>query len=213
MFLTSNNQYDKKTLVNICREHGIEIEPFSGKYSFGISLNFLSDKIPIAANILKSITLNQNFNQDDFLIEQKNAIFSLKQQSESGWYHSSLHFKKDFFANTLFEKPTEGTEESLEQVTTHHLENLKQHFFIPSNMVLSIYGDVTKKDIKKHFFDWLSTMPTKSLPQISSISLAPLPSSIASTPAAGNYFGQVKTFYMKGSKQSFFRLGYRAPKN
>ena len=202
MFLTSNDKYTKEELINLCKEHGISFSPSSGKYSFGINMSFLTDKTKIAANILKSVVLNQHFNQKDFQVEKRDGEFSIEQKQESGWYQSGLHFKKGFFTDTMLENAVEGTKESLSNITIEHLENLKKDFFIPSNMVLSIYGDIEEKELHKYFLNWLIGLPNQTTPPIDDISLPPI-----STKSK-----EIKTFYMKGSKQSFFRLGYRAPK-
>ena len=201
MFLTSNTRYTKEELFKLLRKHGIYLEPFSGKYSFGIKMTFLNDKVAEASQILESIVRSDRFDEKDFAKEKKDSLFAIRQNKENGWYVSGLHFRRQFFKGSIFENPSEGTEETIESLTAESLFAIKQKFFVPSNMVLSIYGDIDFKKAKNHFDHIFKAQASPPL-IMSSIDLSPLV-----------YRGEKDTVKkeMLGGRQAFLQVGFRGP--
>ena len=201
MMLTSNQSFSKKELIKFLKLHGISIAPFSGKNSFGLTMNFLSDRIAEASSVLAPILRCGSFSEDDFNTEKNDALFEAKTRDENPWMKSGLQFKKIFLRGTPYENPAEGTEESINQITRGSLETLKKNYVTGSNLVISIYGNITKKEIEEKFMQWLDKIPAAPAPEPSPCEFKQII----------NNENRIYTDMHEG-KQAYLRVGYFAPK-
>ena len=205
MFLTSNDQHSKQKLIQLFKENGIRIEPYSGKYSLGIKMSFLNDKVEEASKLLYSIVNNKNFNSEDFALEKSDILFDIESDEEDGWAVSGNQFRKLFFKKTAFSHPSEGTKKSIAKITTDSLMELKQTYLTPSNMVLSVYGDIALEKVEKEFVKPMEAWAIKEKTNLPEINLRAL------KPFNLKNKKDIHLNEQDGSKQAYFRMGFFAP--
>ena len=201
LFMTSNSKYSRKELIYKLKQHGISLQPFSGKNSFGLKLSFLKDKTSIASKLLKAILLEENYFEEDFIREKEEVLFDLESQKENGWMVSRNQFRETFFKGTVYEKNSEGTQKIVEKIKLEDLKNLKKQFLYSKNMIVSIYGDIHFKEVKK-YFTWLEALKISSAVNEKKIVLQDISYEETKSPIISK---------QKGFRQSFYRMGFRAP--
>src|SRR4030066_422226 len=136
---------------------------FSGYNSFGLNFTFLSQHLEEAFHLLTEVIRQPSFDQEEMEKRRRLILASIQQQEDE---LGRLVFK--LFRKTLYEKhpyrmDTLGTPDSIRRLTQKDLKEYYQRMVIPENMVLTVVGDVDKKQVvstvKKGFGDLKGESP------------------------------------------------------
>jgi len=130
---------------------------FSGYNSFGFTFTFLSQHFEEAFNLLIEVIREPSFDKEEMEKRRRLILASIQQQEDD---LGRLVFK--LFRKTLYEKhpyrmDTLGTPDSIRRLTQKDLKEYYQRMVIPENMILTMVGDVDRKQVlvavKKGFGD------------------------------------------------------------
>ena len=130
---------------------------FSGYNSFGFTFTFLSQHFEEAFNLLTEVIREPSFDKEEMEKRRRLILASIQQQEDD---LGRLVFK--LFRKTLYEKhpyrmDTLGTPDSIRRLTQKDLKEYYQRMVIPENMILTVVGDVDRKQVlvavKKGFGD------------------------------------------------------------
>ena len=136
---------------------------FSGYNSFGLTFTFLSQHFEEAFHLFTEVIRQPSFDQGEMEKRRRLILASIQQQEDE---LGRLVFK--LFRKTLYEKhpyrmDTLGTLDSIRRLTQKDLKEYYQRMVIPENMVLTVVGDVDKKQVvsavKKGFGDLKKESP------------------------------------------------------
>lgn len=102
-----------------------------------------------AVELLTKTLTNPSFNKADFE-RLKSATFStLNAQKQNPASVASNLLRKATFEGHPYANATEGTEETLKNIELSDIKAFYKEFYNQKNMVISVVGDATEKDIKK----------------------------------------------------------------
>ncbi len=130
---------------------------FSGYNSFGFTFTFLSQHFEEAFNLLTEVIREPSFDKEEMEKRRRLILASIQQQEDD---LGRLVFK--LFRKTLYEKHPYrmdilGTPDSIRGLTQKDLKEYYQRIAVPENMVLTVVGDVDRKQVlvavKKGFGD------------------------------------------------------------
>jgi zinc protease len=130
---------------------------FSGYNSFGFTFTFLSQHFEEAFALLTEVIKHPSFDAEEMEKRRRLIMAAIRQQEDD---LDGVAFK--LFRKTLFEKhpyrmDTLGTLDSVQRLTQKDLKEYYQRIVVPENMVLTVIGDVDKKQVvlavKKGFGD------------------------------------------------------------
>jgi len=130
---------------------------FSGYNSFGFTFTFLSQHFEEAFNLLTEVIREPSFDKEEMEKRRRLILASIQQQEDD---LGRLVFK--LFRKTLYEKhpyrmDTLGTPDSIRRLTQKDLKEYYQRIAVPENMILTVVGDVDRKQVlvavKKGFGD------------------------------------------------------------
>ena len=202
--LISRTRRHKKTKFDLfLSEHGIEILPIFSSHYFGFKLIFLRDKIQIASDVFREILFESYFSEIDFATEKKDLLFKILSHDENPWQQINRHFKKYFYQKTPFGNEILGTTKSVKRITLSCLRYLKTKTLDKNNSTLSVYGDLSMREMKKYFYDSLEILPTHK----TAILDQPIRTQLHSIPT----YSETKKIKGRELQQSYFQIGYRAP--
>lgn len=134
-----------ETIDNI----GGQINAFTSKEYTCYYVKVLDDHINIAVEILSDMFNNSLFKEED-IIKEKSVIFEeikMYQDSPEDLVYELL--SEIMFENTTLAQPILGTEESLKNITREVIVNYFKTHYIPSNIVISLAGNIESKEILK----------------------------------------------------------------
>ncbi len=132
------------------------------------SCRVLSKYFDTGLGLLSDIILNPTFNQEEIDRLQKQTLASIKQQKDDPGSVASEKFREFVFGDNPYGLPTEGTEESVPVLTRDDIVNFHDKYYVPSNAVLAVVGDVKNSDVikkvKAKFSSWSGTPVTLPTP-------------------------------------------------
>jgi zinc protease len=131
------------------------------------SCRVLSKYFDTGLGLLSDIILNPTFNQEEIDRLQKQTLASIQQQKDDPGNVAGEKFREFVFGDNPYGLPTEGTEESVPALTRDDIVNFHKKYYVPSNAVLAVVGDVKNADVlkkvKAKFSSWSGapvTLPT-----------------------------------------------------
>jgi zinc protease len=128
------------------------------------SCRVLSKYFDTGLGLLSDIMLNPTFSQDEIDRLQKQTLASIQQQKDDPGSVAGEKFREFVFGENPYGLPTEGTEESVPTLTRDDIVNFHKEYYVPSNAVLAVVGDVKNADVikkvKAKFASWSGTPVT-----------------------------------------------------
>lgn len=143
---------------------GIELEASATKSSFSIHLRSLSgDKLGDAINLMNEIIKSPRLDTNTLARNKHQLITSLQQNLQRPNYVASLAFSEAIFDTHPYAKPTTGTIDSIQGLTSEDLLAYKNRFLVADNATITITGDVTKTQAT-HIANQLADSLNKAVP-------------------------------------------------
>lgn len=209
MLKTATKNHSAEQLDDLLAKNGIEITPFVGSQYFGFKLYFLSDKLREAAMLFEEVLFTPHFTPTNLAEKKRDMLFKLESKKENPWSVADEHFKKHFYRSTPFKNDSLGTPKTIEAISLRHLRDLLHDSMQTQNLTLSIYGEVSLADAKKHFLTPLTNRLRSGIaPKTSTkITLPNLPSSLKPLPQNPDH--KVKAISTTHLNQSYLQIGYR----
>ncbi len=149
-----------------------------------VSLRTLTDKplLDKAVATLKTILAQPSFKQRDFEREQKRTLAALKHREESPGAVASLAFSKALYHHHPYAYPSLGYLETVKKLTPDDLRAFYRQYYVASNAVVVIVGDVSRPQAEQLAQDLLAGLPTGQKP-------APLPTVTMPTSGSNQHIG------------------------
>ncbi len=134
-------------IANKAESLGMQLGSYSGKNSFGLSLDFLSEDMDEALRLVKDIIINPNFPEAEIVKRKRDLKADIKQRDDNIAQFTGHALKELTFEKHPFRLEEEGTEESIDRITRENIMAFYEKLVVPNNMVLSIFGNITSEDI------------------------------------------------------------------
>jgi zinc protease len=135
---------------------GMGVQYGNGSYRDMAVLDFrsLSDKkiFPKALDSINKILAQPLFEQKVLDRERNKMLVALKLAQEKPSAKAGLAFYKALYGNEIshpYASPTNGTKESLNKITRKDLKNYYKKYYVASNAVLAVVGDLKLEEVQK----------------------------------------------------------------
>ncbi|MCZ6823354.1 MAG: pitrilysin family protein, partial [Deltaproteobacteria bacterium] len=145
---------------------------FSGRNSFGLTAEFLTDSLDIGLDLFADVLLHPAFPPDEIEKVRTERLAALKRREDRLSLQAFELFAKELFIGHPYRFPLIGNEASLERLEREELARYYATYAQPTNGVLSIVGDVEPDAIVEAFASKLSDwqgpekveLPARKLP-------------------------------------------------
>jgi predicted Zn-dependent peptidase len=169
--------------------------PFGSTHS-SITASGLAPSAGQVLELMGDAVLNPTFPSDELEKYNQRQLSQLEQERSEPFSLGQEKFRQAVY-QTFPASVTLPTAESIKAATPERLKEFHDRYYVPSNAILGIVGDVKQDDImglvRKYFGDWRGAPVPKQdwsrLPQPSAtkISLVDRPDSVQTNILAGNY--------------------------
>lgn len=145
VWISGTKNKSEAQLMQALEESAIGLSAFSGKNTFGFSLEYLAAFEETALSLSVDSILNSSF--DAAVIEREKHVLTQAVKSRED-HPSSLcaqQFFKSLFGNHPLAYEAIGTNESLPYLNRDKIIELKNKLFLNNNLVVVVIGDYNKK--------------------------------------------------------------------
>lgn len=123
------------------------LEGFSGKNSFGMRLEILSDYLEPGLNLLAEILLQPAWDPKEVEKEKKLTLEAIKNQEDNLSALAFYHFQKKLFATHPYGMRELGSKPSVQKITARDLAAWQQKIVTTNNIVFSAVGDFAEQEL------------------------------------------------------------------
>lgn len=133
----------------------------AGNDSGSVSLRSITvgDTLQRALVNFKRVITQPDFPQSAFERERSRLLTAIKQKQQSPASLASDAFYKAIYGDHPYAQPTEGTEASLATITTKNIAAFYQKYYVASNAVVAIVGDLDRNKAQQMVEELLSDIP------------------------------------------------------
>lgn len=150
-----SKKYNAKKIAQVNEALSLGFGSFSGKNSFGLMMNFLSDDLNAALDLLEDAVKNPSFDEEELADLKERTIVSIKSQNDNISNFTGLELKKSLFHSHPYGFNELGTEKSVESIERKDVVNYYGRLAGPENMVIALYGDINAgtllEELEKRF--------------------------------------------------------------
>jgi len=119
---------------------------------------------------LQNILIKPDFPDAAFQRELERLKISVKAKKQSPNAIASDLFFAELYGDHPYASPSSGTEESLQKLNVQHLNSFYKKYYVASNAVVSVVGQLTKAEAEELVNDLLAELPAgstaKALPEV-----------------------------------------------
>ncbi len=163
LLLKGTKSKTQRQLAEQIDSMGMKVNTFSGMNSFGISMDFLSEDITDAFDILEDIIKNSTFPQDEIEKIKDNMRTAIKRRDDDIVSYSIFELKKLLFKDLPFSRDENGSFETIAKVKRKDLIDFYKRYVVANNMVVSVFGDVDETNILRLVKEKFGTLKRKEI--------------------------------------------------
>ncbi|MFZ5830409.1 MAG: M16 family metallopeptidase [Planctomycetota bacterium] len=127
----------------------------AGRFTLYGSASILRDDFEKAAEIFADCWLRPELPQDQFEKVQKLALLAIARRNDDPSAEIAEAFADALPASSPFHVVAGGKTETVSRLTVDDLKQYHQQYFVPSNMVVTVFGDIDPQQalklVEKHF--------------------------------------------------------------
>jgi zinc protease len=122
---------------------GARLHPYSGRNSFGLTARCLSEDTEAFADLLADCLIRPEFPRDEMNKQRDIQLAAVRQQMERPMYQAQQQLRDMLFPGHPYRWIPAGTLESVERISREDLVDQHRELVVSSNLVLSIFGDIS----------------------------------------------------------------------
>jgi len=147
MLLDGTKERRESEIISAIESRGGRISSFSGFNSFGLDLTALKDDTDLALELIKDITTNSVFAQNELAKEKLLTAAAIKDEGDDIFEIGALSLRRMLFKDHPYGMRDIGEEESVMAINRDDLIRFYQSRCIPNNTVIAVSGDIDPKKI------------------------------------------------------------------
>lgn len=117
-----------------------------------------------ALSNLQAILNQPDFPVQAFQRERERLKIAVKSKKQSPGAIASDRFYQELYGNHPYASPSEGTEQSLSQLTRRSLQQFYQQYYVARNAVISVVGQLTRAQAEQLVQQLLAELPSGQAP-------------------------------------------------
>ncbi len=152
---------DADTIARDFESQGAEFGASASRDMLTLSLRSLSDKqyLQPALDVFRDVAINPVFPEKSFQRERGRMLIGLRRAHESPGTVAEEAFFKKLFKDHPYANPPTGTEASVSTLQRQELEDFHKQYFVGANALVTIVGDLSKREAKKLVKDLIADLP------------------------------------------------------
>jgi zinc protease len=144
---------------------GASLHASTGRDAVAFELRILKKHWLKGFDLLMEALIHPTFSEEEIRRQVQKTLAAIQSQEENPGHIARKAFMEVVFLGNPYGHPVEGKKESLPDLTRETVVQFHHDFYHPNNAILTIVGDVTKKDIKTNLIPRLSEWSMTHVPE------------------------------------------------
>ncbi|MDD5773586.1 MAG: pitrilysin family protein [bacterium] len=145
---------------------GGRISAFSGRNSFGLSVDVLKENLDEALEIIDQVLTSSVFPEKDIEKAREKILSDIANEQDDVFRTASNLFMSTLFERHPYRLRPIGSAESIKKITVDDIKKYYYDYCRPNNMVISVYGDVNTNEVKEKVNKRFADFKAKDLPDV-----------------------------------------------
>jgi zinc protease len=124
-----------------------EVSGFSGRNSFGVTVEALSRNFNKAMDIFADVILNPSFTPEEIERARRDILSDINREKDNLAKTAVNLFLKTLYREHPYRFNVLGTKETVEKIGKNELVEFYRKYARPENMVIAVVGDVSEEDV------------------------------------------------------------------
>ncbi len=154
----------KDDIARIIENIGGQLFASSGNNTSDVRCTVMADDVYTGIELLADVVLYPSFPQEEIDKLKQDTLLAIDKLDESWSTEIVRYFKQNYFKTHPYKNDTIGTKDSITALSRDDLEAFYKKIYIPSNMVLSVYGNFDETKIVEEIKAIFEPLPAGSLP-------------------------------------------------
>ena len=126
---------------------GMDLDTFSGKNSFGLSVECLSGYLGQALDMVESIVRDPTFPQEEIIKTKENMKAAVRQRDDDIFETTALALKETLFQTHPLRLDEGGTIETIDRIKRQDALDFYNRLAVAPNVVISVFGDIAPEHV------------------------------------------------------------------
>jgi zinc protease len=138
---------------------GASLEPFSGRDGFGLLLQLLAKDLPKGMELMHELVTQSTFPQPELEIQRSLIAKQLDARDDEIFQVGGRLLRRQLFGVHPYRFDPLGERSTLEALTREQCLAFAKQWLTPSNMVISVFGDLDPDQVKRRLERSFGAMP------------------------------------------------------
>lgn len=149
MFFKSTKDYSYQMLSSMFDELGTQKNAYTGIYRTCYYFKSLGNNFEKSLQLFSHMFFNTCYDAKELANEKKVILEEYKMGKDDAEKHCITNAYQSLFFDTNLEHDVIGTPQNIRRFTIQDLLNFKSKLYIPQNIVISVSGSITLKQVEK----------------------------------------------------------------
>lgn len=128
---------------------GSTISVTANEYSTSIIVSSLKKNVAATLDVVEEVLFHPAFKESDFTRLKQQMLEGLVYQHQTPGWLASQATRQVLFGNSIFARSSEGTEQSLNDLTLEDVKRFYAKHYTPHGTQIVVVGDISKKEVAK----------------------------------------------------------------
>jgi len=153
-------------IAALTEQLGGSLTVFSGRNSFGLQARCLSRDTDTFIDLLTDCLIHPSFPENELEKQRTIQLASIQQQHERPIFIAQEALREMLFPDHPYQWTPIGKTESVQQLTRTDLIKHAEQLILSSNLVLSVFGDITKERAAELVKKYIADLPSGPAPKL-----------------------------------------------
>lgn len=149
MLVKGTKTHTAEQIADAVEAVGASLNGFSGNNSFGVTAHTMSEDLDQILDLFADVILNPTFPDDKLARERDVQLAEIKAEQDQVLRSCQQLLRDTMFRNHPYRLNVLGTPGTLAKLTREDLAAHFRRYVVPSNMVITAFGDVKPDEIRK----------------------------------------------------------------
>jgi len=163
LWTKGTERHSSSQIAEITEGIGMQLRGFSGRNSLGLSMQFLTEQLPVALDLLRELIVSPTFPEEEMEKVKENMRVAIRARDDDIFQFTAHVLKETLFLTHPFRLEEGGTIETIDRITRDDIKNYYERLAVPGNMVLSVFGDIAADDVLKDIQKGLGALKNKEV--------------------------------------------------